>query len=52
MTNYDKLIDSIVEEIYLVWVNYDQWNEESVKKIAHKILQTVEEFQSKQISGK
>ncbi len=52
MTNYDKLIDSIVEEIYLIWTNHGEWDESDVKKKAHKILQMVEEFQSKRVLNK
>jgi|688.fasta_scaffold2123321_2 hypothetical protein len=52
MTNYDKLIDSIAEEIYFVWQKCEEWDEENVKKKAHKILQMVEEFQSKRVLDK
>lgn len=45
MTRYDKVIDSIVDEIYSVY-NSKRWNEKEVKEKAHKILQIVEEFQS------
>lgn len=45
MTNYDKLIDSIVNELYQVFYS-DQWNEYEAKKIAHNLLEIVEEFQS------
>ena len=47
MTHYDKLIDSIVEEMYFHWSeNTSKWNEEGAKERAHKILTLVEEFQS------
>jgi hypothetical protein len=47
MTHYDKLIDSIVEEMYLNWVeDGSTWNEVDAKIRAHKILTIVEEFQS------
>ena len=47
MTHYDKLIDSIVEEMWYLWSeNTTDWNEESAKQKAHKILTMVEEFQS------
>jgi len=47
MTHYDKLIDSIVEEMWYLWSeNTTDWNEESAKIKAHKILTMVEEFQS------
>jgi len=46
MTHYDKLIDSIVEEMWYLWSeNTSEWNEESAKQKAHKILTLVEEFQ-------
>lgn len=50
MTHYDKLIDSIVDEIYYVWTEVSCWNEddqEMAKETAHRILQHVEEFQQK-----
>lgn len=48
MTHYDKLIDSIVDEIYYVWTEVSDWNndEETIKETAHRILQHVEEFQT------
>ena len=47
MTHYDKLIDSIVEEIYLLWSeNTVEWNEVEAKQRAHNILIMVEEFQT------
>lgn len=47
MTHYDKLIDSISEEIYYFWSsNTDTWNEEEAKKVSHKVLTMVEEFQT------
>lgn len=46
MTNYDKLIDAIVNELYQVYYSPDDWNEDQAKKNAHKILEIVEEFQS------
>ena len=51
MTHYDKLIDSIVEEMWYLWSeNTAEWNEKSAKEKAHKILTMVEEFQSKRNS--
>jgi predicted RNase H-like nuclease (RuvC/YqgF family) len=48
MTHYDKLIDSITEQLYYFWSsNTSTWNEEEAKQKAHKILTIVEEFQSK-----
>ena len=47
MTHYDKLIDSIVEEIYLLWSeNTTNWDENEAKIKAHSILKMVEEFQT------
>jgi hypothetical protein len=50
MTHYDQLIDSIVDEIYWVWTEISDWdNEETqqdLKETAHRILQHVEEFQT------
>lgn len=47
MTNYDKLIDSISNEIYLFNVSHESWNEESAKITSKRILEIVEEFQQK-----
>lgn len=47
MTHYDKLIDSIVEEMWYLWsANTTDWNESDAKLRAHRILQIVEEFQT------
>jgi hypothetical protein len=47
MTHYDKLIDSIVEEMYYLWSeNTTDWNESEAKTRAHNILTMVEEFQA------
>jgi hypothetical protein len=42
-----KLIDSISNEIYLLNVSNESWNEEAAKKTSKKILEIVEEFQQK-----
>jgi len=47
MTNYDKLVDSISNEIYLLNVSQESWDEEAAKKTSRKILEIVEEFQQK-----
>ena len=47
MTNYQMLIDAIVQEIYNVRVESPEWSEERVKLHAHRILEIVEEFKSK-----
>jgi len=47
MTHYDKLIDSIVEEMWYLWSeNTTDWNETAAKEKAHRILTMVEEFQT------
>lgn len=47
MTHYDKLIDSIMEEMWYLWSeNTSEWNENSAREKAHKILTMVEEFQT------
>ena len=45
MTNYDKLVDAISNEIYLLNVSQESWNEEAAKKTSRRILEIVEEFQ-------
>jgi hypothetical protein len=45
MTNYDKLIDAISNEIYSLNLSNESWNEEAAKKTSRKILEIVEEFQ-------
>lgn len=47
MTHYDKLIDSIKNEIYLLYHTTNSWNEKEATQTAHKILNFVEEFQQK-----
>jgi len=48
MTHYDKLIDSIIDEIYWVWTEVSDWknDEDDIRETAHRILQHVEEFQT------
>lgn len=50
MTHYDKLVDSIIDEIYYVWTEISSWDsdytEEITKETAQRIIQHVEEFQS------
>jgi hypothetical protein len=45
MTHYDKLIDSIKNEIYQLYTITDSWNEKEATETSHKILTLVEEFQ-------
>jgi hypothetical protein len=47
MTHYDKLIDSITNEIYSLYLIANNWDEIEAKQTAHKILTLVEEFQQK-----
>jgi hypothetical protein len=47
MTHYDKLIDSIKNEIYNLYTTTDSWKENEANETAHKILTLVEEFQQK-----
>jgi len=46
MTNYDKLMDAISNEIYLLNVSNKTWDEDNAKKTSRKILEIIEEFQS------
>lgn len=52
MTNYDMAIDAVVNQIYLLYAQTDSWNEELSKQTAHKILEIIEEYHSKQTSKK
>lgn len=52
MTHYDKLIDSITNEIYQLYNTVDSWNEIEAKETSHKILTLVEEFQQKRATIK
>ena len=51
MTNYDLLIDTIVDEMYYLWTEVSDWNheetQETAKETAQRILEHVEEFQQK-----
>lgn len=49
MTDYDMLTDAIIDQMYTVWKNREIWNEEDAKRMAHKILEIVEEYQTKAI---
>jgi len=46
MTNYDKLIDAITNQMYLLNVSSETWDEIEAQKTSRKILEIVEEFQS------
>ncbi len=45
MTHYDKLIDSIKQELYEHHCNTAVWDEKSANKTSQRILEIVEEFQ-------
>lgn len=49
MTHYDKLIDSIKNQIYSLYNTTDGWDENEATLISHKILTIVEEFQQKRV---
>jgi len=44
MTNYDRLIDTLVMHLYDMRVQ-ENWDETQAKRKAHEILTTVEAFQ-------
>jgi hypothetical protein len=50
MTHYDRLIDSIIDEMYYLWTEVSDWDHENTQEIAketaQRILEHVEEFQS------
>jgi hypothetical protein len=48
MTNYQMLIDSIINEIYLFYNISNNWDEIEAKQTSHKILTLVEEFKQNQ----
>lgn len=54
MTHYDKLMDSIIDELYYVWTEVSTWDsdhsQDIVKETAQRILEHVEEFQSTRVS--
>lgn len=47
MTNYDILMDAVVNQIYLLYAQTDSWNEVKAKETAHRILEIIEEYKSK-----
>ena len=49
MTHYDKLMDSISEEIYTIWEK-DKWDEGIAKEKSYAILKMVEEFQQNRVN--
>lgn len=48
MTNYQRLINSITNEIYLFYNTSNNWDEIEAKQTSHKILTLVEEFKHEQ----
>jgi hypothetical protein len=51
MTNYQMLIDTITNEIYQLYTTTDGWNEERTKEVSHKVLELVEQFQTKRVES-
>lgn len=53
MTDYDKLIDVIIDEMYYLWTEVSDWDheetQETAKETAHRILEHVEEFQNRRM---
>lgn len=47
MTNYDMLMDAVVNQIYLLYAQTDSWDETMAKETAHRILEIIEEYKSK-----
>ena len=47
MTNYDMLMDKVVNQIYLLYAQTDSWDEKKAKETSHRILEIVEEYFSK-----
>lgn len=53
MTNYQKLIDTINQELFKFWQSgstQQLWNEEEAKRASHKILTYVEAYKSYQVN--
>jgi len=50
MTNYDILVDAISNEMYLLNVSHESWDEKAAKKTSRRILEIVEEFQQNRSS--
>lgn len=48
MTHYDKLIDSIKQELY-EFHSTELWDEQDATLTSHRILEIVEEFQTNRI---
>lgn len=47
MTNYDMMMDAVVNQIYLLYAQTDSWDEKKAKQTAHQILEIIEEYKSK-----
>jgi hypothetical protein len=47
MTNYEMMIDAVVNQIYLLYNQSDSWDEELSKQTAHRILEIIEEYKNK-----
>lgn len=50
MTHYDKLIDSIKQELYEHHTNTTVWDEKGANETAQRILEIVEEFQQTRVT--
>lgn len=46
MTHYDKLIDTIKQELWEFYGDVTVWDEKRADVAAHRILEIVEEFQT------
>jgi hypothetical protein len=47
MTDYDMLMDAVVNQIYLLYAQTDSWDEKKAKQTSQRILEIVEEYKSK-----
>jgi len=50
MTHYDKLIDSIKQELYEHHINTAVWDEQGANETSQRILEIVEEFQQTRVT--
>lgn len=54
MTNYQKLIDTINQELFKYWQSgstQQLWNEEEASRTSHKILTYVETYKAYQVNS-
>ena len=45
MTNYDKVIDAVTQQLWEYHTNTVIWDEQNAHETSHKILEIVEQFQ-------